>query len=307
MNCSTLRFLFASTLALSLTSIACNPREPAGSATATETDSTTTEGTAGTTTTSNEPTTSLGPTTTAGTDSGTASDATTTTTGTPTTTDTTATTAPACADPPSQPINSSCTDDSGCGCDTGKCFVVPILGGYCGECLVDADCENGGCSVPNPIAGIGATCNSGGPGEGCMTDDVCSDPDHPHCGTLLNAAPIIVVKTCGQCKVNADCTNPEAPNCTPTYDVENFKGQLNCVPDGSVPNNDGCSLENIGGEPAGNKACMSGHCGTADVMAVLKVGVCGECSSDADCQPGQQCTDPQVDLENGALVGSVCM
>lgn len=305
MTCTTLRFLFASTLALSLTSIACNPREPMGSATATDTDTgTTTEtGTSGPTTTMTP--TSTDPTTTAGT--GTGTDTVGTTTNPTTTTATTATTMAMCGDPEDQPINSPCTDDSGCGCDTDKCFVVPVLGGFCGECLVDADCEGGGCSVPNPIAGVGSTCNMGGPGDGCMSDDVCADAMHPHCGVLLNAPPIITVQTCGQCKVNADCTDPMLANCTPAYDVENFKGQLNCVGDGTVDNNGGCSLEDDGGVPAGNKACKSGFCGVADVMSLLKVGVCGECNSDADCPMGQMCSDPQVDLDAGALVGSVCM
>ena len=91
-----------------------------------------------------------------------------------------------CPDPLDQPNNSECTDTSGCGCASGKCFLVPILGGRCGECLVDTDCsEGGGCTVPNPIAGTGATCNMGEPGAGCMTDEVCADPANSSCGTLL--------------------------------------------------------------------------------------------------------------------------
>ena len=46
-----------------------------------------------------------------------------------------------------------------CGCASGLCFLVPILGGWCGECLVDADCGNGGCTIPDPISSVGATCN----------------------------------------------------------------------------------------------------------------------------------------------------
>jgi len=33
-----------------------------------------------------------------------------------------------------------------------KCAQVPIFGGICGECLEDADCEMGGCTVPNPLS-----------------------------------------------------------------------------------------------------------------------------------------------------------
>lgn len=305
MTCTNLRFLFASALALSLTTVACGD-DKGGSASATETTSevpTTSTGTESGTT-SNIPTTTMGEQTGTETEGTTTPDEPTTTT---TTTATTATTMPSCQDMEDQPINSPCTDSSGCGCDTEKCFVVPALGGFCGECLADADCAPGGCSVPNPIAGVGATCNEGGPGEGCMSDDVCVDADNGICGTLLEVPGIITVATCGQCKVNADCTDAGLPNCTPTYDVPNFKGKLDCVADGSVPNNLGCSLEDDGGNPAGNKACESGFCGEASVMGLLKLGVCGECNADSDCGPGETCTDPSVDLDMGALVGSVCM
>jgi hypothetical protein len=307
MTCTNLRFLFAGALALSLTSIACgDDRGTSASATETTTMAPTTgDATMGDTTT-NIPTTST--TAEPPTGTGTVSETGTTAPDEPTTTTaTTVTTGSACQDMEDQPINSPCTDSSGCGCDTEKCFVVPALGGFCGECLTDADCAPGGCSVPNPIAGVGATCNMGGPGEGCMSDAVCVDADNGICGTLLEVPGIITVATCGQCKVNADCTDPALANCTPTYDVPNFKGKLDCVADGSIENNNGCSLEDDGGNPAGNKACKSGFCGEASVMGLLKLGVCGECNSDADCPMGQMCTDPAVDLDMGALVGSVCM
>ncbi|MBZ5709443.1 hypothetical protein [Nannocystis pusilla] len=305
MTCTNLRFLFASALALSLTTVACGD-DKGTSASATDTTSqmpTTSTGTVGDTT-SDMPTTTQPTTTTTEGETETTAEPTTTTT----TTNTTVTTEPpACQDMEGQPVNSPCTDPSGCGCDTEKCFVVPALGGFCGECLVDADCSPGGCSVPNPIAGVGATCNEGGPGEGCMSDDVCVDAANGICGTLLEVPGIITVATCGQCKVNADCTDAALANCTPTYDVPNFKGKLDCVADASIANNNGCSLEDDGGNPAGNKACMSGFCGEASVMGLLKLGVCGECNADSDCDPGQTCTDPSVDLDMGALVGSVCM
>ena len=220
--------------------------------------------------------------------------------------DTGVTTEMACPDMPDQENNAECTDSSGCGCKSGLCFLVPILGGWCGECLVDTDCGEGGCSVPNPIAGTGSVCNTGEPGAGCMTDDVCTDPDNLSCGTLLEVPGIISVATCGECSENADCTDPALPNCTPTYDVMNFSGKYVCVADNTVPNNEGCNLTEENGEPVGNVACMSGFCGEALVMSLLSVGICGECNSDADCNMGQTCTDPQVDLTNALLVGSVC-
>ena len=227
----------------------------------------------------------------------------------PDTTVTDATTGPAgCPDPEDQDNNLECTDATGCGCKSGFCFLVPILGGWCGECLVDTDCGAGGCSVPNPIAMTGATCNNGEPGAGCMTDAVCTDADNALCGTLLEVPGIISVSTCGECAVNADCADMAAPNCTPVFDVANFTGKYECVADNSVPQDGGCNLTDDGMDnPVGNAACVSGFCGEANVMGLLKVGICGECNSDADCQMGETCSDPIVDLEMGALVGSLCM
>jgi hypothetical protein len=211
----------------------------------------------------------------------------------------------ACQDPEDQPQSAQCSDASGCGCASGKCFVIPILGGFCSECLDDDDCP-GGCTIPNPLAGIGATCNLGGPAAGCGSDVTCLNSCAGQCGLVLGVPGIIDVSTCGQCKTDAECTNPRRPNCTPEYDVENFTGQLVCKADGSVPNGEGCSLTEDGmGEPLGNAACQSGKCGQANVMGLLKFGICGECNSNADCQ-GQSCTDPVVDLESGTLVPAMC-
>ncbi len=209
-----------------------------------------------------------------------------------------------------QPNDAVCTDASGCGCASGKCFLVPILGGWCGECLEDADCSPGGCTVPNPIDGIGATCNMGEPGAGCETNEVCTDPANANCGTLLEVMGIIKVATCGECATNADCTaDPLLINCAPTYDVMNFSGKYVCVADASTPNGEGCNLADDGqGQPIGNPACMSGFCGEANVMGLLKVGICGECNSNADCPVDKPtCSDPAVDLMAAALVPSVCM
>lgn len=235
----------------------------------------------------------------------------------PTTTlpDTTATTGVECADPAPLPNNMACNDASGCGCESAMCFVVPALGGFCGECLTDADCKDvtgGGCTVPNPIAGIGSTCNMGEAGAGCETNDICTDPAAGFCGLLLSVPGIINVSTCGACAVNDDCAavNQKTPNCSPTYDVMNFSGQYVCVEDASVPNDGGCNLaKDAMNLPVGNAACESGFCGEASVMGLVKLGICGECNSNADCVAigKQTCTDPVVDLQGATLQGSVCM
>jgi hypothetical protein len=222
--------------------------------------------------------------------------------------DTTATTMAMCGDPENQDDGAECDDATGCGCKSGKCYLIPLVGGFCGECVVDADCpDGGGCSVPNPFGPTGSTCNMGEPGAGCMSDDICVDPDNGACGTLLGIPNVFEVATCGECNEETPCTDPETPNCSPTLDVEAFSGTFECVADNTVANNTACNLtEDDMGNPVGNQACMSGFCGEAKVMSVVSVGICGECNGDMDCPNGMTCTDPTVNLDMGTLEGSVC-
>ena len=204
-----------------------------------------------------------------------------------------------------KPDGSMCAIDEECVSES--CYLIPLLGGFCGECKVDDDCENGGCTLPNPLAGVGASCNKGEVGAGCEDDTVCMDPSNNLCGLVLDASPIIKVQTCGECKVNADCMDMLAPNCSPTISVSDFSGVNTCVADASVENDKACSLVKEGGVPVGNAACMSGKCGVAAVMQVVKIGVCGECFVDEDCEMGTTCQDAFVDTDTGEVVGAKCV
>lgn len=190
-----------------------------------------------------------------------------------------------------------------CECFSGSCYLVPLIGGSCGECKVDADCPNGGCTLPNPYGMVGASCNNGEPGKGCETDEVCSDPDNAICGTILEAAGILAIKTCGECATDADCGGA-TPHCAPDLDVGMFTGILSCKADAAVAQDGACQ------KPGQLDAvCMSGMCSAANVMGVIDVGICGECLGDDDCQPGQTCVDAEIDLMGGdldALTGSFC-
>lgn len=195
-----------------------------------------------------------------------------------------------------QPDGSSCTENEEC--ISGKCFVVSILGGICGECLTDTDCPDGGCSLPNPISNppVGAHCNMGEPGAGCETDDVCQ---MGVCATILDVPGVLTAKTCSDCIADADCTDGQL--CSPTYDVLNISGQKLCVEPGSVPNGEGCDFMGTG-----DTACMSGLCAAVDIMSLLMVGVCGDCEVDADCTAPDVCIPASIDTATGTVTPPTC-
>ncbi len=175
--------------------------------------------------------------------------------------------------------------------EEGLCFLVPLLGGQCGQCVTADDCQaNQGCTIPNPLAGGPSYCNDGGAGAGCDADGANTCQDGLSCGVILDAAGILTVATCGECVVNEDCP-AETPHCAPSIDVGNFTGVMQCVAEASIPNNSACVI----GDDA---ACENGVCGKAVVMGVIEVGICGECTGDADCMGGETCSMPMVDIEN---------
>jgi hypothetical protein len=197
-----------------------------------------------------------------------------------------------------EPAENGATCEADEECMSGFCFVVGILGGICGDCNSDADCTEtgGGCSIPNPLSQPpeGATCNMGEAGGGCMTTDVCMDG--LQCATILDVPGVLTASTCSECLADADC---DADLCSPTYDVLNLSGELTCVAAGSVPDGEGCDFMTTG-----DMACMSGHCGIADVMGLLQLGVCSACGDDMDCDDGMVCDPPTVDLAIGLIAGA---
>lgn len=184
-------------------------------------------------------------------------------------------------------------------CISGFCFYINLLGGICGECLVDSDCPDGGCSLPNPLAQppVGAHCNMGEPGAGCMSDDICQDGYV--CATILEVPNILMANTCSECLDDSGCTAPQL--CSPTYDVLNISGQKLCVDPGTVPNGEGCDFMGTG-----NDACMSGLCAMVDIMGLLQVGVCGDCAVDADCTAPDVCLPADIDIMTGMVTPPTC-
>lgn len=194
-----------------------------------------------------------------------------------------------------QPDGSMCQESCECGSDA--CFVLGPLGGLCGECIVDADCPDGGCTIPNPLSEPpeGAVCNDGSLGGGCQTDAACQDP--LICVTVIDIPGILTSVTCSECEADADCV---AGLCSPDYEIQALSGHWICVDVGSVPNGGACDF--LG---SGDAACASGHCAIGDLLGVTQIGVCGECEDDGDCGVGI-CEPPVVDLMSG-LSPSICV
>jgi hypothetical protein len=193
------------------------------------------------------------------------------------------------------PNGEQCTEDAQC--ESEMCFVVGVLGGVCGDCLTDADCPDGGCSIPNPLKSPpeGASCNMGEQGGGCMSDDVCQGDQT--CAVILDVPGVFTASTCSECNDSSTCDGDDI--CNPHYDVAELSGHKSCVAPGSVALGAGCV---IGDE--GHEACASGFCATATVMGLLELGVCSECVEDGDCAEGETCSPPDVDLATGLVAGT---
>ena len=191
----------------------------------------------------------------------------------------------------------ACTED--CECVTEQCYVVPVLGGLCGDCNEDSDCPDGGCNLPNPLTSEGSTCNDGSLGGGCEDDSVCQDP--LTCVLILDVAGILTANTCSECASDSDCSDPTSL-CTVQYDVANFTGQKVCVEPGTVPDGEGCDLEG-----SGTMACASGICNEVDIMGLATLGICGQCETDADCAMGETCQAAEVDITTGDVTPSMCV
>jgi hypothetical protein len=190
----------------------------------------------------------------------------------------------------------SCTSDAEC--SSCSCYVVPFVGGQCGECSGDEDCADttgGGCTPPNPFESSGSVCNMGELGGGCETTEVCEDG--LTCGTVLSILGTIEINTCSNCETDADCA--EGLICSPDVDVQEFSGILDCIEPGSMLQDEFCDLEGNGDE-----ACAD-FCSSVDIMGIAQIGACGECRDDDDCDGGT-CMFGGFDLDTGTLTGSTC-
>jgi hypothetical protein len=200
---------------------------------------------------------------------------------------------PDAGNPNGAPNGSVCTDNSEC--SSNNCYVLPFLGGYCGECTNDNDCFGGGCTAPNPFDSTPSVCNMGEPGGGCESDDVCAGD--LSCSTVFDLLGLIQLNTCGSCVDDFECGDQI---CAPLVDISQFAGQRDCIDPNSLPQHAFCELEFNGDE-----ACASGVCSVVDVMGLAELGACGECNVDADCNGGV-CVPGEFLLDSAMLLGSTC-
>jgi hypothetical protein len=180
-------------------------------------------------------------------------------------------------------------------CESGFCYQVPMLGGLCGECLMDSDCEMGTCALDFNI--MYAVCTDGSIGMMCDSDEGCAG--ELVCTQLIDTGGIFNASFCSDCGPSAPCMGDQV--CNPVYSDMGLGGYLTCVDPGSVENDQGCPIVDGMGD---GSVCMSGHCGIANLFMFLEVGVCGECDIDNDCPMMGTCNPPTADM--GGLMGATC-
>ncbi len=191
------------------------------------------------------------------------------------------------------PNGSMCGNDDEC--TSMICVDVAGFTGLCSECRTDQDCMDSGEGLNCSIGANGYfECGSGMAGTMCMSSDAC-DGDLV-CAQVIDLGGLFNDQFCSECEDDDGCEAGE--QCVPSYDLQNFTGERVCAEAGSLEQDALCDT---------GDQCMSGICGTADVMGFLQFGICSECESDGDCDAGQTCTPASADvLGGGGLAGGTC-
>lgn len=191
------------------------------------------------------------------------------------------------------------TDDA---CDSGYCYMLPMIGGVCSECLDDTNCGEGEtCQVDFGL--LYAVCGEGGLGVMCSGDEGCGDLT---CELVLDTGGLFDITTCSECGESNPCPNAE-DTCSPVVDINlPPSGYLTCQAPASQPNGATCPWDNATMSGDGTP-CMSGICAPADAggFGLITVGVCGECATDADCPMQGTCMPGTA--EQSGITGSTCV
>ncbi len=198
---------------------------------------------------------------------------------------------------PDVPLPNGGQCESNEGCESGFCYVLPMIGGVCGECLMDSDCEMGTCALSAEL--MYAVCTMGELGDMCDSDEGCMG--ELVCTELIDTGGFFNASFCSTCGPSLPCEGEDV--CSPVYDAAGFSGHMECAMPGSVPNGGGCPLDDAG--VGDGTVCESGICSVADAFGgFVQLGVCGECNSDTDCMEPATCTPASAGM--GGLAGSVC-
>jgi hypothetical protein len=198
-------------------------------------------------------------------------------------------------EPGGLPNGMDCTSDAEC--SSGECYMVPFLGGWCGECNEDVDCGDGGCNIPNPNDSAPTSkCNMGELGGNCETTAACMDG--LSCELVFSLLDVLVINSCSECETISDCDMGFL--CAPVFSPADFAGVRACITPGSLSAGSYCELGVMG-----SFACETGTCAAVDVQGIAQIGACGECSTDADCMGS--CVPGEYDFETGTLTGSTCI
>lgn len=203
------------------------------------------------------------------------------------------------ADPGGLPDGENCDEHSDCA--SSLCYDTGILGGYCGECLTEDDCPNGGCTIPNPLAEppTGALCNDGSFGGGCNTNAGCQL--ELTCSDVIEVPGLgYALRGCGDCQSDADCGGGTQARCVPQIEFETVTGGRTCITPGGLAIGSSCDPQDDG-----DSWCASGHCDKVTIFPGFDYGVCGQCKLDEDCELGQTCVGSSFGPTTG-MVPSAC-
>lgn len=192
------------------------------------------------------------------------------------------------------PNGAQCMADSEC--ESGNCYIIPMVLGVCSECNEDSDCppEKASCSLD--VLSMQAQCVVPEPGAQCESDATCmAGGEELYCEGVIPGLELFLPNTCGECRDDNDCENGQL--CNSNIDIMSFGGYKACVDPGSVDNDGFCSS---------NEVCSSGHCNETAFEGLpipISFEICGECSTDEDCMGGT-CVPGSVSM--GGAMGSTC-
>lgn len=178
----------------------------------------------------------------------------------------------------------------------------------CALCRDDAQCisEKKGLACKLSVKTGIVECVDGSLGSPCSKKADCKDP--LMCALVNMGDNTSETKTCSECAKHVDCPAEGKRNCV-SRDTEDLPGYFNlCLEDGVRKSGEVCFPCETG-----NRECAEGHCvkvdnndGVGDGIGDgsednFCIGVCGACSTDADCPDDSRCVAPKLNFEKEGI------